>query len=160
MAINAGRVVLGGLVAGAIRTVGDGLTNTFVFASIYREEVGRINPALPSIVETTHARAGIVTINFLMGIALIYLYAAMFPRFGSRTGTAVRAGLIAWAIASLVWGVTVFMGFFSWFYLITRALVSLATVLLAVFAGASLYRDADEARSAKSARLSPTASSA
>ena len=145
MGINTGRVLIGGLAAGAIRTVGDGLASALIFAARYKAEVGKLNPALPAVVDAAPAKIGIAIINALLGIALVFGYAAMRPRFGAGAGTAVRAGLLLWAVGSLVWGTTVMLGLFSWGYVIPRAIASLVTVLIAAYFGAMLYTESGSA---------------
>jgi len=153
MGINTGRVVTGGLVAGSIRLVGDGITTALIFAPIYGAEMARVSPAPPA----PSAMIGVVTINLLLGIALVFVYAAMRPRFGPGSGTAVRAGLTLWSVAALVWGVTVTMGIFSLGFWIARSIGSLVTVLLAAYVGAMLYKEAEDAPRAAPSRERPAA---
>jgi hypothetical protein len=41
-------------------------------------------------------------LDFLYGISLVYLYAAIRPRYGPGPKTAIWAGLIMWVIAVLL----------------------------------------------------------
>jgi hypothetical protein len=41
-----------------------------------------------------------VILDFIYGIVLVYLYAAIRPRFGAGPSTAVQAGILMWLIAA------------------------------------------------------------
>ncbi len=101
--INMGKVVLGGLVAGVVLNIGEALLNTVVLAKAMEEDFRRLNlPPQPS--GTFIAKAVVMT--FLLGIVIVYLYAAIRPRFG--------AGVIAWFFAYVYVGVIqVALGLFS-----------------------------------------------
>jgi hypothetical protein len=40
-------------------------------------------------------------LDFLVGIFLVWVYAAIRPRFGAGPGTAIKAGLLVWVVAGL-----------------------------------------------------------
>jgi hypothetical protein len=153
MAINAGRVVVGGLIAGVVRLIGGAVIRALIIGPLFLEQIKRNQPEMLAALESPAGRAQIVVLNLLMGIALIYMYAAMRPRFASRLATVVSAAIPAWLIASLVWGITAAMGFFSWPNVIVEALASLVMVLVAVYLGSSAYKDAVDARSPSTAAL-------
>src|SRR6267154_283341 len=48
-----------------------------------------------------------VFLDFVAGVFLVWLYAAIRPRFGAGPGTAAKAGVAAWFVGSLL--VTLFM---------------------------------------------------
>ena len=98
--INVGRVLLGGLVAGVVLNIGEALLNGIVLAQAAKADFDRLH--LPDPGGTFIARA--VTITFLLGIVLVYLYAAIRPRFGAGAKTAVYAGVIAWFFVYLYAG--------------------------------------------------------
>ena len=43
-----------------------------------------------------------IVLDFVYGIALVQLYAAIRPRFGPGPGTAVKAGIFVWVLISLL----------------------------------------------------------
>src|SRR5258707_14773503 len=97
--INMGRVVLGGLAAGVVLDATDGILNSVVLAdqwAAYMQSVGKA-PAFGG-----NQIAGFVINGFIVSIALVWLYAAIRPRFGPGPATAIRAGLAAWVIGYLV----------------------------------------------------------
>lgn len=42
-----------------------------------------------------------IVMGFVFGIAAVWLYAAIRPRYGAGIGTPVRAGIAVWSFASL-----------------------------------------------------------
>ena len=51
--------------------------------------------------------------TYVLGIASVWLYAAIRPRYGAGAGTAAIAGVAVWVIAHLWSGVYLGMGFLS-----------------------------------------------
>jgi hypothetical protein len=94
--INAKGVIVGGLVAGLILTVVYYVLWGVVFAKDLTEAfqaIGKTPPRSPAL---------FIVLDFLYGIALVYLYAAIRPRYGPGPKTAIWAGLIMWVIAVLI----------------------------------------------------------
>jgi hypothetical protein len=138
MSINNSRVLIGGLVAGLIINVGEFLLNEPILGDQWRaafESLGQPPMGGGSI-------ALYVVLGFLLGIAAVYLYAAIRPRFGAGPKTAVCAGLLVW--------------FFSYFYvnagmmgmdlfpknlIIISVVWGIVEVTLATVAGAALYKE-------------------
>jgi len=90
--INVGRVLLGGLLAGLVISIGNFLLNRVWLRDAMNVEFARLN--LPEPGNDLIAKA--VVLTFILGIAIVYLYAAIRPRFGAGVKTAVCAGLMAW----------------------------------------------------------------
>ncbi len=139
--IHLARVVVGGLLAGSIRLIGGGLTRSLVLAPLFDQEIRQHHPALIPAMETASAKLGLVVLNLLMGITMIYMYAAMRPRFTTRFATVLSAALPAWLLATLNWFVTAYMRLFSWRHVVIESVLTLATVLVAVYAGARIYSE-------------------
>jgi hypothetical protein len=98
--INVGKVILGGLVAGVVLNIGEFLLNGVLLAKDMEADLQRLNLTPPG--NTFIVRA--VGTTFLLGIGLVYLYAAIRPRFGAGVKTAIYAGLIAWFFVYLYAG--------------------------------------------------------
>jgi hypothetical protein len=85
-----------------------------------------------------------VAMTFVLGIASVWLYAAIIPRFGAGVRTAVIAGLAVWVIAHLWSGIYLGMGFLG---LITPKLAflpilwGLVEAPVCTAAGAWFYRE-------------------
>jgi hypothetical protein len=141
VAINTGKVITGGLAAGAVLNVFDFLTNTFILADSFKAEMDALNPALmPKMMETS-ATIAFVSLDFALGVLLVLTYAAIRPRFGAGGGTAIKAGLMLWAISGVTWGFTVAMGILSLQSYLMSAAISLVSVLVSAYVGAMLYKE-------------------
>jgi hypothetical protein len=82
-------------------------------------------------------------LGLIGGIVLIWLYAAIRPRFGAGAGTAVIAGLAVWVIGSLIPN----LGFMWISDLFSKHLTAFTTagnlveIVAGAVAGAALYKE-------------------
>ena len=82
-----------------------------------------------------------IFLDFVVGIVLMWLYAAIQPRFHAGIGTAVRAGLVAWFLAALLCAAFMFQGVMPPGVMNITIIVLLVEYPLAVVLGAKLYTD-------------------
>ena len=137
--INVGRVLLGGLVAGVVLNIGESILNGLVLAQSMKADFDRLH--LPDPGSTFIVRA--VTITFLLGIVLVYLYAAIRPRFGPGVKTAICAGLIAWFFVYLYAGyIQEALGLVSSKPFMTGLIWGLVEYPVGAIAGAWVYKEA------------------
>ena len=136
--INLGRVVMGGLLAGLVINISETVLNLFVVAQAMEDALHARNlPALGG-----SAIGGFVGFTFLMGIATIWLYAAIRPRFGAGAGTASIAGLAVWFFAYLFPAVAEgLMGLFPAKVLTVGTVWGLPEIIVAAIAGAWIYTE-------------------
>src|SRR5262249_47722830 len=81
-----------------------------------------------------------VILGFVMGIASVWLYAAIRPRYGAGAATAARAGVTVWFFGSLICTVVfVNMGLFP--FRVLPVVWELAQAVIATVVGAWLYRE-------------------
>jgi hypothetical protein len=146
--INVTRVLLGGLLAGLVLNVGEGVLNELVLGeqwSAFMAESGMDEFGAWQI-------ASFVVITFLFGIVLIWMYAAIRPRFGPGPKTAIIAGLAMWAVAWLLIGASfITAGTFPAGLMIITIVWGLFEVPIAAAAGAWLYREDEGAQQETSA---------
>ncbi len=136
--INYRRVVLGGLLAGIVSNL-SGITLAQV---VLREDLEALMraagiSAFPAYVGLQH----LIT-RFAIGVAVVWLYAAIRPRYGPGPRTALYAGLVAWFFAHLVPTLTLA----TWGVLPTRTLVlaplwGVFEMALVALAGAWVYKE-------------------
>ena len=136
--INVTRVLLGGLVAGLLLNIGEYVLNDVILAEQWA--------AFGSDFDTGRYSAGqvvsLIIITFLFGIILVWIYAAIRPRFGPGPKTAVIAGLTMWAIAWLLISASLFVaGMFPAGMTVTTIVWGLFEAPIAAVAGAWLYRE-------------------
>ena len=132
--INLQKAVLGGLVAGVVLYVIDYLAYGVVFAKQFPLPAGLTGLfAIPILV-------WFFIVDVLYGMALVYLYAAVRPRFGAGPRTAVIAGLLMWVIAGLLHALgEAPMGMAPQKVYTIGTLISLVQLPLAALAGAKFY---------------------
>jgi len=92
--INYGRVILGGLLAGAVITIGELILNGLFVGDQWRAFLEEHNASADS----PGAMAMYVVMNFIVGLAIVWLYAAVRPRFGEGPKTAIIAGVFVWLV--------------------------------------------------------------
>jgi hypothetical protein len=92
--INWGRVLAGGLLAGVVLNLLDWLVNDVWLMDTWSAAM----QALPNARVTTGGGviAWFVVTDLLYGIFLVWLYAAIRPRYGPGPKTALYAGLATW----------------------------------------------------------------
>jgi hypothetical protein len=100
--INWGRVILGGLLAGLVMNIGEAALHAGLLGQDYRALLEQRGVAA----EGDPARLSLLVImTFVLGVAAVWLYAAIRPRYGPGPKTAICAGLAVWLFAHLWSGV-------------------------------------------------------
>lgn len=136
--INLGRVILGGLVAGVVINVFEMFLNGFVLASqwtelmasLHRPAIGMNQIILYNVME------------FAMGLAAVWTYAAMRPRFGAGPKTAVYAALLIWVVGYALADASSYVsGIFTATIFLTLIGVGLIEIVVATVVGAYLYKE-------------------
>jgi hypothetical protein len=137
--INVGKVILGGLVAGVVLNIGEALLNSVVLAKTMEEDFRRLNMSPPG----GDFIAKAVVMTFILGIMIVFLYAAIRPRFGAGVKTALYAGAIAWFfIYVYVAVIQVSLGFFSMQTFLIGLVWGLVEFGAGAIAGAWVYKEA------------------
>jgi hypothetical protein len=136
--INLGRVLLGGFVAGLVISVGNFLINRVLLRDAMNTEFARLHVAEPG----TDFIAKAVVMTLILGIAIVYLYAAIRPRFGAGVKTAICAGLMAWFFVFLYTRVVLAMVLGTPVDLIVKGIaLGLIVYVIGAVAGAWLYKE-------------------
>lgn len=136
--MNVKRIIVGGLFAGLVINIGEYVLNGVILKDRWDAAMAELE--LP--VMTGGDIGVLVVMSFLTGIGLVWLYAAIRPRFGAGAKTALIAGFFAWLLLS-VWP-------FVWNNLVPVYPSNLAMIGLvwgffqypiATFLGAWLYKE-------------------
>jgi hypothetical protein len=138
--INTGKVVTGGLVAGVVANAVDFVTNNYVLAADWQTwaTAHNIDPAAL----TSGAVAGTwVVIDFLLGLLLVWTYAAMRPRFGPGIQTAFLAGLAIYLGPTLVLFGFTMMGMMTMAMFVKGSCAALVSTFGAAIVGAAIYKE-------------------
>lgn len=137
--INIQRVVLGGLLAGVVLNVIDYV----LYGVILKSDFDSALQALGKPAMGGSMIAVFVFLDFLFGIFLVWLYAAIRPRFGAGPRTAVFAGLTMWVLYGLLHAVSEApLGLFPTRLYVIGSVVALVQYPLAALAGARPYTEA------------------
>jgi len=137
--ISAGRVIGGGLVAGLVMNVIDGVTNGAILSARWEVESKLLGL---DMAQQSQSVAGWVVYDFVAGIALLWLYAAIRPRFGPGAKTAIIAGLALWFITHLAFAAWVFTGLYSFGIVAASTAGGLVSAVAGGLAGCALYKEA------------------
>ena len=138
--INMGRVVLGGIVAGIVADVLDYLVDGVLLRQRWADSVAELGqPAF-----NTSQIVGFNILGIIAGIALIWLYAAIRPRYGAGPGTAIHAALWFWLISYLIPNLAFMwvMHLFPHHLTVYTTAGNLVETIAAALAGAALYKEA------------------
>ena len=136
--INTARVVLGGLLAGLVINISEYILNEPVLGQQMTEQLARLN--LPPV--SGSAIGTFVIMGFALGIVLVWLYAAIRPRYGAGPKTAICAALVVWFLAyfysSVMFGA---LGIAPTNLLVIGSVWGLVELIVAGVAGAWLYKE-------------------
>ena len=138
---NRSRVLLGGLLAGVVINISEFITNGVVL----KADWGQAMQALGKAPVPSGSAIAIYNVwGFLAGIAAVWIYAAIRPRYGAGVGTAVRAGIATWGLAVLLANLANYpSGLYPTRLLVITAVVAFFEMIIAAVAGAWLYKEED-----------------
>ena len=136
--INFGRVILGGIVAGILINISEFLLNEKVLKDDWVAALKAMGKSMSGDSATLLVW---VLYGFVLGIAAVWLYAAIRPRYGAGAGTAARAGVAVWFFTWLLSMVAMQnMGVFP--IAPVPFVWTLVECIVATVAGAWLYKEA------------------
>ena len=135
--INFGRVILGGLLAGVVNNFFGYLINDVILKADHEAAFKALGRTMP---EGSTTRVTWIVMGFVFGIAAVWLYAAIRPRYGAGVGTAVRAGVAYWFFSCVYMAVVVInLGVFA--FNAKQMALDLVAAIIATVVGASLYKE-------------------
>ena len=138
--ISIKRMLLGGLLAGLVICLGEYIVGWLILGEQWAEVLAEAGTGELGSIQT----ASLAIIALLYGIALIWIYAAIRPRFGPGPKTAVIAGLTMWVVAYfLVCAYVIVIGAYPAGLLIAAAVWGLFELTIAAVAGAWFYQESD-----------------
>jgi len=137
--INMGRVLIGGLLAGLIVNFGEFILNGVLLAEEMNAAMAALNrpPINPGMI------VWFVVFGFGLGVMLVWVYAAIRPRFGAGVKTAVCASTLVWGLAYLYPNLfMIIIGLFPQGMMVLVTIWGLVEITIAGIAGAWLYSEA------------------
>ena len=137
MQINLCRVIRGGLVAGLLIII-SAVTMVPVVGDDMNIALARFN--LPPL--SLGAMVYFAFVSISMGMLLVWLYAALIPRFGKGPKTALIAAFILWFMGNLLPNVAnVFYGFMPVKLTIIGIIWGLGELFVGSLVGTRIYRE-------------------
>ena len=137
--INIARVIIGGIVAGLVADVLGYLVDGILLARQWADGMKALGHANFS----SNQWIWFNLLGLVTGIALIWVYAAIRPRFGPGVKTAVYAGLAVWVVGTLLpnLGFMWVSGLFSHHLTVMTTLGGVVEIVVGAIAGAALYQE-------------------
>jgi hypothetical protein len=141
MAMNTKKVLIGGFAAGVVMNVIDFIVNGYLLAARMKAETDAFKPGLSDQMMQASAIVGYFVMDFILGFALVWTYAAIRPRFGPGIKTASYAALLFWVLTMIFLSGYMHMGMMSAGLWWTFAVIGLVNYLLSAWAGAKVYSE-------------------
>jgi len=144
MAINTSKVVVGGLAAGVMGNIVGYVGFGMLLGPRFEAEAVAVAPTLAGRGMTTGAVVTNIVVSFVIGLLLVWLYAAMRPRFGPGSRTAIFAAMVVWLCGFLFHMDMLILGMVSQQTYALASLVALVQLIASAWVGGMLYKE-DEA---------------
>jgi hypothetical protein len=141
MAINTQKVLIGGLIAGVVMNAIDWVVNMFILGARMKAESDAFKPGMADQMMSGSTMVSYIVMDFVLGIALVWTYAAIRPRFGPGIKTASYAAILFWILAGIFLSGYLHMGMMSTGLWMAFALFGLVNFLLSAWAGAKFYTE-------------------
>ena len=141
MKINWSKVLLGGVIAGIVLIAVDFLNNMYFLGPKSNAEMDAFKPGLSATMQSSTALVLFLLFDVVLGIILVWTYAAIRPRFGPGPATAVKAAIPYWVAMCIAYYGYMQMGMMTsgtwWGF----GAVGLIAFLLGSLAGAKFYSE-------------------
>ena len=139
--MNRGRVIVGGLLAGVILVIIDFSFGAFLIGPYLAAHPGAMSAAMVASGNSAGGTVGAVVKDLLNGLAIVWCYAAIRPRFGAGPRTAMYAAVLAWSFVLAFLAVVYSFGMMSIGFASIFGVMYLIQFLIAGFVGGMLYRE-------------------
>ena len=134
--MNIQRIVIGGLLAGLICYLGDGVVHGVLLTARWQQISASLH------LQGDGGMLWFVIYDLLKGVASVLLYALVRPRLGPGAKTAVMAGLLVWALTIPVPLAGLLpIHFFGRKFALLWSIYGLFPVVIGAVAGAAIYRE-------------------
>lgn len=137
--INSGRVILGGLLAGVVVNLFEGVAG-WALGQDYQAAMAALGKTMEM---TPTLMIYFLAFGFVYGIFAVWFYAAVRPRFGAGPRTAACAGFAVWLIGYLFPTLGyIMLDLFPTPLMLKACAVGLVETILGTELGAWLYKEA------------------
>jgi hypothetical protein len=141
MAVNTSKVLIGGIAAGVVMNVIDFVVNKFILGARMMAESEAFKPGMSAAMMTASAMISAIVMDLVLGILLVWTYAAFRPRYGPGPKTAVLVAVLFWILAVIFLSGYLHMGMVSTGLWAEFAFFGLVNFLISAWVGAKLYTE-------------------
>lgn len=143
MAMNAGKIVAGGIASGIVMNIMDFIGNGVLFGDRLKADANALKPGLGDMMGSMGGKqlAGYVIMDFVIGGLLVWTYAAMRPRFGPGPKAAVMVAIAYWIFGSIVAVNYMASGMMSSGLWLQFGFFYLVSLLVASLVGGAVYKE-------------------
>jgi hypothetical protein len=136
-----GKVVAGGLLAGLVLNLGDMIINGVLLAADFEASMARLGLD-PAVLTSVPVAVTWIAVDFLVGLLLVWSYAAMRPRFGPGPKTAILGAVpLVGGVTLVLFGFTM-MGYFTSAVFVKGTIASVINAAIGAVVGAWMYSEA------------------
>ena len=137
--MNVPRIILGGVVAGILCFIGDGVIHGVLLRDYWVQIMANIGR---KVTEDPSHMVYYAVYDLAKALVGVWLYAAIRPRFGAGPRTAVIAAVATWALVIPIALLGLIpSGFFGRRFALAWSLEGLVVMVIAIVIGAWLYRE-------------------
>jgi hypothetical protein len=141
MAINTSKVAVGGVVAGLVMIAVDYGVDKFWLGARLAAEMNAYKPGSADVMMAGNNAIIYPLLDIVLGLALVWTYAAIRPRFGPGPKTAIYAAIVFWIVSCISYYGYLSSGTMStglwWDY----AMVGFINLVIAGNVGAAIYSE-------------------
>ncbi len=141
MAINTSKVLVGGIAAGVVMNIIDFISYKFILGARMMAESEAFKPGMSQAMMTSSAMISNIVMDLVLGILLVWTYAAIRPRFGPGMKTATYVAVLFWILAGIFLSGYLHMGMMSSGLWWTFAFIGLVNFWVSAWVGARLYSE-------------------
>lgn len=141
MKVNMSKVLIGGGIAGLVLFAIDFVNQMYLFGPKAVAEMDAFKPGLSATMTQGNSMIVYILCDIILGIILIWLYAAARPRFGPGPATAAKVAFAVWMIMNICYYGYLQMGMLTSGTWLSLALVGLIMLVVATMAGAKFYSE-------------------
>ena len=141
MAINTSKVLVGGIAAGVVMNIIDFISYKFILGARMMAESEAFKPGMSQAMMTSSAMISNIVMDLVLGVLLVWTYAAIRPRFGPGMKTATYVAVLFWLLAGIFLSGYLHMGMMSSGLWWTFAFIGLVNFWVSAWVGARLYSE-------------------
>lgn len=141
MPLNIRKVIIGGLVAGIVIIILNILVQ-FILGDRVQHEMNAWMPGSADRMNMSGAAIAVgIAMKFIIGIILVWIYAAVCPRFGSGARTAAYVAVCVWILGAIFFSDFPLMGMISVLSYVIIEAMQFFSLLVATLVGARVYTE-------------------